>query len=99
MYGSIWRSDEYINIVKDVYPKNKVIICDGEDFLNIRSDLSNIGVLFKRELRSSKALPISFAIPSEKIVKKPLTNQNQCVILRYTSFSEKENRQCLQQQS
>lgn len=69
VYGSVRRHRQYINLVTEYYPKNKIAIVDGEDdFLLI----NNHGIpYFKRELLTQmyNIFPISFSIPEEKILK------------------------------
>ena len=36
VYGSIWRCQDYMNEVAKAYPKDKVVICDGEDHTFMR---------------------------------------------------------------
>lgn len=70
IYGSIRRDSDFLDIVKEHYPKNKICFIEGEDTPNLL-DTDGI-VLFKRELtvEPNKCLqPISFGIPEEKIVK------------------------------
>ena len=74
IYGSIRRSDLFLDIVID---KNiKHVYVDGEDDTFIDTKYSNKSLYFKRELndRGGNVLPISFAIPKSKIVKN--INQN-----------------------
>ena len=74
IYGSIRRSDLFLNHVID--KKIKHIYVDGEDDTFIDTKYSNKSLYFKRELNEkvSNILPISFAIPKSKIVKN--INQN-----------------------
>ena len=74
IYGSIRRSDLFLDIVID---KNiKHVYVDGEDDTFIDTKYSNKSLYFKRELNEKvgNILPISFAIPKNKIVKN--INQN-----------------------
>lgn len=74
IYGSIRRSDLFLDIVID---KNiKHVYVDGEDDTFIDTKYSNKSLYFKRELNEKvgNILPISFAIPKSKIVKD--INQN-----------------------
>ena len=70
IYGSIRRSDLFIEDV--IKYNNKFIFIDGEDDSFVDKKYSNLGLYFKRELisKSSKILPISFAIPKDKIISK-----------------------------
>lgn len=74
IYGSIWRCDDYLNLVLQYYPKNRIIYIDGEDAVDCNISYVNTGMYFKRELTYSvfdTCLPISFAIPEEKITNDP----------------------------
>jgi hypothetical protein len=70
VYGSIWRCAADIEQVLQYYPKNRVIVVDGEDEQNIHKTF-DLGILyFKRELiyKADRLYPISFAIPTNKVV-------------------------------
>lgn len=69
VYGSIRRCRDYLNLVVQHYPKNKIAIVDGEDDY-VLVNTNNIP-FFKRELivNMPNIYPISFSIPEEKIVK------------------------------
>jgi hypothetical protein len=69
VYGSIWRCSDYIDNILEYYPKNKIIVIDGEDETNIHK-VFDLGILyFKRELvyKHDRLFPISFAIPTCKV--------------------------------
>lgn len=70
VYGSIRRCRDYLNLVLENYPKNKIAIVDGEDDPLL---IQNEGIpYFKRELLYNNLpniFPISFSIPEEKILK------------------------------
>lgn len=70
IYSSIKRSKPFLNEV--IKYNNKFIFIDGEDDNFIDNDVSKLGLYFKRELIEKKTniLPINFAIPKEKIIKK-----------------------------
>ena len=69
IYGSIRRSDQFLDDV--IKYNNKIIFIDGEDDNIIDERYVKSGLYFKRELLENKknVLPISFAIPEEKILK------------------------------
>jgi len=71
VYGSVNRCLDYYPLVSKIYPKNKIILVDGDDSTNINS-LSSTHPYFKRELSSDKYIPISFAIPNCKITTNKL---------------------------
>ena len=70
IFGSIRRSQKFLDLVK----KNdvKYILVDGEDDTFIYKHFSNDELYFKRELtdNAKNILPISFAIPNEKIISE-----------------------------
>ena len=69
IYGSIRRSDLFLDDV--IKYNNKVVFIDGEDDNIIDDRYTKSGLYFKRELLENKnnLIPISFAIPKEKILK------------------------------
>jgi len=69
IYGSIRRSDQFADEV--IKYNNNVIFIDGEDDNNIDERYIKSGLYFKRELLENKnnLIPISFAVPKEKILK------------------------------
>ena len=69
IYGSIRRSNLFLEDV--IKYNNKVIFIDGEDDSIINEKYIKSGLYFKRELLENKqnVLPISFAVPKEKILK------------------------------
>ena len=69
IYSSIRRSDQFLDDV--IKYNNKVIFIDGEDDNIIDERYTKSGLYFKRELLEKKnnVIPISFAIPKEKILK------------------------------
>lgn len=78
IYGSVHRNLDYIEIVKSIYPKNKVVFLDGEDEIKILTELLDYGVYFKRELSGEYAnvvYPITFSIPKELINVESVENK------------------------
>tara|TARA_Y100000591_G_C21728353_1_gene642632 strand:+ start:41 stop:1027 length:987 start_codon:yes stop_codon:yes gene_type:complete len=69
IYSSIRRSDLFLESV--IKYNNKFLFIDGEDDTYIDERYTNSGLYFKRELISNKSnlIPISFAVPKEKILK------------------------------
>lgn len=69
IYGSIWRCMDYLDEVIHYYPKNKILIIDGEDHTIIHNIYNLNFPYFKRELILEKPnlYPISFAIPTCKV--------------------------------
>jgi hypothetical protein len=71
IYASATRCNDYFPLVSKHYPIEKIVLVDGEDDQNIRSELYGNGMLFKRELVHSNQknlFPVSFGAPKEKIV-------------------------------
>jgi hypothetical protein len=69
VYGSIHRFRDHLDLVRQVYPANKIVYIDGEDDHSTIS-LVGEGFYFKRELMDQhhlSILPIQFCIPKEKI--------------------------------
>jgi len=69
IYSSIRRSDLFLESV--IKYNNKFLFIDGEDDNYIDGRYSNSGLYFKRELVNNKSnlIPISFAVPKEKVLK------------------------------
>ncbi|MFA5042837.1 MAG: hypothetical protein WC381_05445 [Kiritimatiellia bacterium] len=73
IYSQATRSLPFINDVCSFYPKDRVLLFDGEDIPLIKPGLLRLGLpLFKRELRRHVAgvFPISFCVPKEKMCHK-----------------------------
>lgn len=71
IYGSIWRDKSYLEAVLKRYPKNKIIILDGEDTQHIgMPEISSRVRYFKRELaqETENIYPIQFSIPKENFI-------------------------------
>jgi hypothetical protein len=71
IYGSIWRCNDYFDIVSKVYVKDDIIIIDGEDELDrINYNFSQRGRYFKREYSNKidGVYPISFSVPKELVL-------------------------------
>ena len=77
IYGSIWRCLDYFETVCENYPRNKIILLDGEDQRKLNR-LYRKFPYFKRELRKRRKglFPISFSIPENKILS-PTTAKDQ----------------------
>jgi hypothetical protein len=69
IYGSIQRYQPYFDLVVSTYPREKILLIDGEDQSSLLYNLHKHGLYFKRELPESLPgiFPIHFAIPKEKI--------------------------------
>jgi hypothetical protein len=73
IYGSVWRCLDYFEIVNEYYPRNKIILLDGEDQRKLNR-LHRKYPYFKRELRKKRKglYPITFSIPENKITTTPI---------------------------
>jgi hypothetical protein len=71
IYGAVKRCLDYYDLVSSIYPPDKIILIDGDDFTGVHS-LSAKHPYFKRELLDNKFIPIHFAIPEIKITQSPL---------------------------
>lgn len=97
VYGSIWRCSSYINEILKYYPKNRVIVVDGEDETNLHSTFDLGLPYFKRELIYSNdtIFPISFALPTNKldfsgVKKKDIAFINPCNRSTYIYNNEQD---------
>ena len=68
IYGAVKRCLDHYDLVSSIYPSNKIILIDGDDFTEV-SPLSIKHPYFKRELLDNKMIPIHFAIPESKITQ------------------------------
>ena len=78
IYGSIRRCTDYFDIVSQFYPKDRVILMDGEDDNKV-IDLHKDYLYFKRELKDNQlknVKPISFSFPTNSITT-PNRNKTQ----------------------
>jgi len=68
IYGAIQRCKQYYELVSKVYPKEKVILIDGNDEPNL-DPLYQKHLYFKRELvtKHPNLIPITFGIPTPKL--------------------------------
>jgi hypothetical protein len=68
VYGSVHRCRDYMQLVLDAYPSNKIAFIDGEDGPELAPAVGH-GWYFKREIYEPhpNLLPIQFGIPKEKI--------------------------------
>jgi len=72
IFGSVHRCRDYFDDVLAAYPASQIVFIDGEDQPLYLLDLPPYGHYFKREIyvpQERRLLPISFAIPEEKIAK------------------------------
>ena len=68
IYGAVKRCLDHYDLVSSIYPPNKIILIDGDDFVGVHP-LSSKHPYFKRELLDNKFIPIHFAIPKSKITQ------------------------------
>lgn len=69
-YGSVWRSLDYLDLVKQYYSNDKIVLFDGEDGSTLHP-LVGQHAYFKREMvrKIDEFLyPINFSIPASKFV-------------------------------
>jgi hypothetical protein len=77
VYGSIWRNQDYMKLVLENYPKNKIALVDGEDQLLFHHTVKHGTIYFKRELQYEsnmqheqyfdKVINIGFGFPTKKV--------------------------------
>ena len=76
IYGSIWKCDDYYDLVCQYYNFNNIILLDGEDHTFINTKYKK-GLYFKKELltyynisdlNQLKIFPISYSIPESKFM-------------------------------
>jgi len=69
VYGSIWRCNDYLREICNIYSNNKIILVDGEDETNIHPSFGLNIPYFKRELihNNERLFPISFCMPTSKV--------------------------------
>lgn len=72
IYGSVWRCLDYFDLVLKNYEKKDIIFIDGEDGFEIKKNLIDKGIYFKREYynKVDGVYPISFGVPEELIIPK-----------------------------
>jgi hypothetical protein len=73
IYGSIYRCDIHIDLVRQYYSKDKIIVIDGEDHPYLNNNYLDLQY-FKRELinkPTSNLHPVWFGIPKEKLNTNP----------------------------
>lgn len=69
IYGNIHRASPFLDLVLDVYPKEKIVFIDGADDKYVITNLLFRGHYFKREITVPVygVHPIGFSIPEEHI--------------------------------
>lgn len=77
VYGSIWRCQDYLQLVREHYKPNQIVFVDGEDTQDLHELVTTDALYFKRECALEtygkhqdhlwKVNPISFAFPTKKI--------------------------------
>jgi hypothetical protein len=69
IYGSIQRDQSWFDLTVSRYPREKILLIDGEDQSHMLFNLTRHGLYFKRELPQPmpQVYPIHFAIPTSKI--------------------------------
>jgi len=104
VYAKIENCNDYFDLVYEHYPKNRIALLDGGDWMNIHPSVTYDTMFFKREcflgmsnVNYSKYFnnikPISFAFPTKRITR----NQNKSKLLSTinpldrTSYFDKDN--------
>ena len=69
IYGSIQRGQHFFDLVVKHYPRERILLIDGEDQSSLLYNLHKRGLYFKRELPEAMPgiYPIHLAIPASKI--------------------------------
>lgn len=77
IYGSVQRCVDHLEAVLAAYPRDQIVLLDGEDAAYTASSFITGFPLFKRELVEKRegVFPISFSIPKEKIAASPAPKQ------------------------
>jgi len=73
IYGSVQRHRQHFELVRTLYPTDRIVFIDGEDDHSV-VDFVGAGIYFKRELTDQHhpdIKPIQFCIPKEKICSGP----------------------------
>jgi len=86
IYGSVFRSMKYFDIVKNVYGKKEIIFIDGEDGSYLHTEILEKGLYFKRELQKKDKMvyPIQFAIPEQLIINfKPKKTKDFATVIPF----------------
>jgi hypothetical protein len=104
VYSKIENCNDYFDLVYEHYPKNRIALLDGGDWMNIHPSVTYDTMFFKREcflgmsnVNYSKYFnnikPISFAFPTKRITR----NQNKSKLLSTinpldrTTYFDKDN--------
>ena len=104
VYAKIENCNDYFDLVYEHYPKNRIALLDGGDWMNIHPSVTYDTMFFKREcflgmsnVNYSKYFnnikPISFAFPTKRITR----NQNKSKLLSTinpldrTTYFDKDN--------
>jgi hypothetical protein len=68
--GSVFRYRHKLDFIRSIYPKNRIVVLDGEDETHIFHEYTNDTLYFKRELATDHAnvLPVSFSVPKELFI-------------------------------
>jgi hypothetical protein len=76
IYGSVHRDLSYLDDVKLSYSKDQIYFIDGEDGDGCLENLFEFGTYCKRECLTTRAKPITFAIPESQLIKEtPIKNK------------------------
>jgi len=68
IFGSVHRSLQYFELVKEYYNKDSIHFIDGEDHTVVNESILNFGTYWKRECLDSRCKSISFGIPESQLL-------------------------------
>lgn len=74
LYGNCFRDLLHFDLVEQHYPKEKIIVLDGEDYAIYKEDIANKSTYYKREITNDSFLahvkPISFGVPDDLLLNQ-----------------------------
>ena len=104
VYAKIENCNDYFDLVYEHYPKNRIALLDGGDWMNIHPSVTYDTMFFKREcflgmsnVNYSKYFnnikPISFAFPTKRITRSQTKSKLLSTInpLDRTTYFDKDN--------
>jgi hypothetical protein len=73
IYGSIQRFESFFDLISQSYPKDKIVLIDGEDEDRVDHRFINSSTYYKREMSHEieNVKPINFCIPEHLIIHEP----------------------------
>jgi hypothetical protein len=104
VYAKIENCQDYFDLVNEYYPKNRIALLDGGDWMNIHPSITHNTMFFKRECflglsnvkysrYFSNIKPISFAYPTKRISRNTNKSKLLSIInpLDRSTYFEKDN--------